>query len=208
MSDNPIPVTGQRGYFEFLTPFDTQAGSTERFTVKSIRLISDYVNNNEDVKADVYTANGIESEYDAAVAADMEILGLQSAKGHWIYIPADYVKTYPILEGVAYQVLSLVIPLQPMPVDTDLTDLKAQLVDVITTSLGFTTTVSEVASSRTSMVSVDKDTGITATRAALKATTTKAVQIATLQDQLALALEKVSALESYIIDAGVAVSST
>ncbi|HXQ36815.1 MAG TPA: hypothetical protein VN843_22575, partial [Anaerolineales bacterium] len=125
MPDNQkyIPAVGTTGYFQLLTPFDTLISINERYTLKSVRKISDYLASNENVHEDIYIANGIESTYQDDLMNDIEILGIQSERGAWVYVPVRYVKCYPIVNGIPYRTVSIVLPMQPIPVNTDLSGL-------------------------------------------------------------------------------------
>lgn len=193
-----IPAIGASGYFELLTPFDTQIGTGERFTLKSVRTISEYLASNEDVFNEIYVTNGIDIAYQNDLKNDIEILGIQSERGSWVYVPVTYVKCYPVANGIPYRTISIVIPIQPIPVDIDLTGLLSQLNQVVLSSLGISTDAKMVETSKVVLVDTVADANIKTTRALLKNSSTPYATILQLKNSLTVANDKVSSLENYI----------
>lgn len=195
-----IPAVGSSGYYDLLAPFAAQVSPKERYTLQSIRRISDYVANNEDVQTLIYASNGIAQEvFQEDVEQDNEILSLQSARGHWISVPVRYVKCYPEVNGIPYRAVSLVAPLQPIPVDKDLSDLLSKISDLVKAKLGFSSTVEVVESSRVVLVSNNQHKNTELDRAILRDAFTEAVQISILAGQLQVATNRIKALEDYIL---------
>ncbi len=193
-----IPSIGTKGIFEFETPFDTQVSSEERLTLKSVRTISDYVASNEDVFTDIYVKNQIESTFKDDATEDIEILGLQSERGAWFYIPVRYVKCYPGTNGIPYRALTIVLPLQAIPVDRDLTTLLSQLNSVILAELGFSTNPRKIESSNVVLVSKEAHNALEISRAINRNTSTPYAINLQLSNQVDILLAKVDALENYI----------
>lgn len=198
MTGKYIPEIGTSGYFILNSPFDVQVATNERVTLKSVRKISDYIANNEDIKTDVYITNGIESAYAADAQNDVEILGLQSERGHWIYVPVTYVSCYPSFNGIPYRTVSIVIPLQPIPADTDLSNLLSQINDLVKGNVGFDVDSKVVETSKTILVSDTAHQALESNRAINRTQYSQAGQLETLRVQLQEALDKVYALEDYI----------
>jgi len=198
-SDKYIPSIGTRGYYQLLTPFDTLIGTNEQYTLKSVRTISDYIAANEDVKNNIYVANSISDAYQADFQNDIEILGIQSERGAWVYVPITYVECYPIVNGIPYRTASIVLPLQPIPTDIDLTNLLSQLNQVVLESLGFNVTPTVVETSKVVLVSTSADATLQTDRAVYRTITTPYSQILQLNNDLTIANDKVAALEEYIL---------
>lgn len=198
MTDKYIPPIGTSGFYNLNTPYDAAVSPGERYTLKSIRRISDYIANNEDVKTEVYVANGIESAYAADSQNDVEILNIQSERGHWLQVPVTYVKSYPNFNGIPYRALQIVIPMNPIPVDTDLSGLISQLADVVKDSQGFTVVPKVVEASRVILIDSTVHQNKQTDRALVKADSTPAAQIETLTNQLNTALDQVAALQAYL----------
>lgn len=198
MSDRYVPTVGNSGYFDLLPPFDVQINQGERYTVKSVRTISDYIANNEDIKTDLYIKENILNDYESHLKDDIEIVSIQSERGHWLQIPSIYIKSYPIVNGIPYRAVSIVLPLQPIPTDTDLSTVLSKLSDVILSELGFSSIPTIVEASRVILVSTDKHASINLDRALSKNSFTDAERISMLNNDLAIALDKITALETYI----------
>ena len=195
-----IPAIGSSGYYDLQSPFDVKINIGERYTLKSVRTLSECLASNEDTKNDIYVLNGIEADYNDDLINDVEILGLQSERGAWVYVPVTYVKGYPVANGIPYRANSIVIPLQPVPADSDLSGLLSQLNEVVLKSLGFEPEAVVVEASRVTLISTSAHEAVSNDRAVLKDTSSAYATIQTLNAQLALALAKVQALETYIIN--------
>ena len=199
--DPVLPTIGSSGAYELRSPLDTLVTPGERYTCQGIRRISDYLANNEDVKQDVYVSQGIEAEYDADAESDTYIVSLQSAKGHWLYIPARYIITYPIVNGIGYRSLLLGISLASVPVNRDLSFLETELENIIIDTLGIVPVIKQVETSRVVLVSKDRHDIVQMERSALYANrlTDRTRYMSLLQDHQ-LALQKIALLEQYIKD--------
>lgn len=200
MPDKYIPAVGSSGFYDLLPPFANQVSAKERYTLQAVRRISDYVASNEDVKTTVYLANAIPSEvFDEDVVEDNEVLSIQSARGHWLHVPVRYVKCYPEVNGIPYRAVSLVAPLQPIPVDTDLTDLLSKVNELVMAKLGFTSSVQVVETTRVVLVSHNQHRNTQLDRALQKDVFTEAVQIGILNGQIDVLRARVQSLENLVL---------
>jgi len=197
---NIIPFIGATGFYTLLTPFDTKINIDEQYTTKAIRSISDYISNNENIKALVYDANGILSTvYDQHVLDDIEIIALQSDLGHWIYVPSPYISKYPDPNGVVYKTTMIGVSLPPLPVELDLHLLDTDISNLIIDRLGVTPVIKQVETSKPVLVSDAIDVQHTTTRLALtNGDITDRARVLTLQSTLQQALNKITELETYI----------
>lgn len=202
MSNYIIPTIGSSGYYNLLTPFDTIITGHEKYTCKSIRKISEYLANNEDVKQDVYIANGlVEQDYDNDAKEDMAIVGLQNGTGHWVFVPVRFISTYPITNGIPYRSLMIGCALPAIPAEKDLSHILTGITDVIKDGLGVTPNIRLVETSKVSLIDSDKHSDLTMTRNVVMAgkTTDRSRYMSTL-NELNNALAKIAALEQYIKD--------
>lgn len=197
---NIIPFIGATGFYTLLAPFDTKINIDEQYTTKAIRSISDYISNNEDIKALVYDANGILSTvYDRHVLDDIEIIALQSDLGHWVYVPSPYISKYPDPNGVVYKTTMIGVSLPPLPVDLDLHLLDTDISNLIIDRLGVTPIIKQVETSKPVLVSDAIDVQHTTARLALtNGDITDRTKVLTLQTTLQQALNKITELETYI----------
>lgn len=200
MTDNVLPTIGAAGSFKLLAPFDSLITEGQRYTCQGIRSINDYLSNNEDPHTDIYTKYGIaDSEYEADVVANMHIVSLQSDVGHWLYVPARYISTYPLVNGVPYRSYVLTASLPSFPVDRDMSFLETELRNLCIDSLGVSPIIKFVESSRTVLVSAVKHDATTAARAAVsQGRSTDRARYTDLLNSHTQALAKIAELEAYI----------
>ena len=150
-----IPTIGERGFYDIANPFTLEANTIA--TCKSIRKISELLTSGIDVLADYYVSNGLdETLFEQHQEKDVEIISLLTDGGRWISFPATYLRGYPNMNGVPYQVRYLVIPLPPFPLDQSFDHVVTQLKDVVKDSLGVDTDVKIVTQSDVSLVETSK----------------------------------------------------
>jgi len=202
MTDLIIPTVGSSGYYQLRSPLDNLIIANQRYTCKAVRNISDYLANNEDIKADIYSKYSIpDTEYDQDILDDAYIVSLQSEEGHWIYIPARYIISYPITNGIPYRSIMVGISLPSLPVDRDLSFLETDIINLVSDSLGVVPVIRKVETSPVVLVSRERHDIVQAERDMLSAgrVTDRSRYIKTLQD-LNVALDKIQQLEQYIKD--------
>lgn len=195
-----IPTVGSTGYFELRAPFDNKIIVNERHTCQAIRRISDYIANNEDVKQIAYLSNGLtEQEFNAASDINMYIASLQSDRGHWLYVPVNYLIKFPITNGIPYRNITLGVALPPIPVDRNLSNIETDIANLITDALGVTPIIKQVQTSRVVLVAKDKhDLQQSARDAIANGSTTDRSRYMSLLQQHQIALDKIAELETYI----------
>lgn len=195
-----IPAIGAEGFYELLAPLDILIKQGEKYTCRAIRNISDYLANNEDVKTNVYDEYGLVSTvYDDHVLTNMEIISLQSELGHWVYVPVSYIAKYPDVNGVIYRTMMLGISLPSLPVDRDLSNLQTDVANLVQDSLGLTVNSKLVETSKPVLVDQDTHDQLTADRLVLSSITlTDRAKLARCNQDLLVALDKISELETYI----------
>ncbi len=200
MDDLILPVIGSSGYFELRQPLDTLIVANERYTCKAIRRLSDYLANNEVPKDDIYTANGLsDSDYSDDIAVDMDIVSLQADNGHWLYIPARFIAKYPIANGIPYRTVMIGISLPSLPVSRDLSNIKTDIENIITDTLGVIPVIKTVETSRVVLVSKEvHDTTNTERTILSEGRVTDRSRYMSLVTDHQLALNKIAELELYI----------
>ncbi len=149
-----IPSIGTEGYYSFLAPFDSFTSSGQVYTCKAVRQIGDIIASNEDPYTVYYAPYGLtQDDFKADLAANMYIVSLQSDQGQWVYVPARYIKSYPKVDGVAYQTVAFSVQSGPVPVSMDLSAIKTALSNVIVDMLGVIPNIAVVQTSKTTIVS-------------------------------------------------------
>lgn len=196
---NIIPAIGAKGFFQLSAPFDTLLVQGEQYTCKAIRNLSDYLSNNEDPKTDIYDNYGISAEYDNDVNNDIEIVSLQSELGHWLYVPVTHILAYPDTNGTVYRSVMIGLSLPALPIDTDITWLKDNLVNLVIDSIGVIPESKIVETSKPVLIedAVHQQLTIDRAAAAVNTMTDRQKYLKLLQDHQA-ALNKLIELENYI----------
>lgn len=200
MSNNVLPTIGSSGSFKLLAPFDALITEGERYTCQGIRSLNDYLANNEDPHKDIYNKYRIpDADYETDLQANMHIVSLQSDVGHWLYVPARYITTYPLVNGIPYRSYVLTASLPSFPTDRDMSFLETEVRNLCMDTLGVVPVIKFVESSRVVLVSAGKHDSTTAARAAV--TQGRGTDRARYMDLLYKhdqALVKIAELESYI----------
>lgn len=200
MTDFILPTIGSSGFFELKAPFDKYVTVTERYTCKGIRSLSEYLANNEDPKADVYTKYGLaDSEFNSDIVVDMHIVSLQSEKGYWLYVPANYILKYPITNGIPYRTIAIGVSLPSLPVAIELGYVETSISNVIKDMLGVTPVIKTVETSRVALVTKEKHDLTTSARLLVSGgRVTDRARYNVLMVNYQSALDKIAALEKYI----------
>lgn len=200
MANLIIPTIGESGYYTLKPPFDASMIPNTVYTCQGIRRIGEYLAYNEDVFTDVYVKNGLtEADFQKDQASNMYIVSLQSETGQWIYVPASYIESYPIMNGVKYQNFMLGVSLGALPVNLDLTAIQGLVSNVIYQNLGITPKIVLTALSKP--VLVDTAQHETIQNARLVRATQKLTDYGRWQQtvtQLQQAVEQIQQLEAFI----------
>lgn len=200
MANYVVPTLGSIGFFELRAPFDTKILLNERYSCQAVRKISDYIANNEDVQALVYTANTLtEQDYTDAANEDMYIVSLQSDKGHWVYVPVNYILKFPITNGIPYRNITLSVALPAIPANKNLSNLETDIANLVKDSLGVDSVIRQVQTSRVTLVPKNKHDSAETARALISngRVTDRSRYMKAMQD-LQTALNKIQDLEEYI----------
>jgi hypothetical protein len=164
-SDNILPTIGSAGSFKLLAPFDKMITDGVRYTCQAIRTLNDYLANNENPKTDIYDLYKIpETDYDKDLQENMHIVSLQSDIGHWLYVPARYIATYPLVNGTPYRSFAMVVSLPSFPTDRDLSFLQTEVNNLCKDTLGVVPQTKFVETSRVVLVSAAKHNSTSAER--------------------------------------------
>ena len=166
MSLNYIPTVGSKGVYKLAAPFDQLMAVGEYYICKSVRKISEILANNDDPEKLVYTRYSLDQEiYTQHKTEDMEIVYLQSEKGHWLYVPASFIQEFPDPNGVIYRAVGISVLLPAIPVSYQLDQLKAEITGVVKDITGLRCTIKQTFTSRPLAVPVEKHEATQQTRA-------------------------------------------
>lgn len=152
-----LPPIGSSGVFVLSSPFDTKVPSLTNLTCKAIRRISDYLASSEDPKTLCYTSNGLtEENYNDDAVLDVDIVSLQSGEGQWLYIPASYIVSYPITNGIPYRSIALAINLPQLPVTQDISPMETDISNIVRDHIGVVPVIEIIETSRVINVTSEK----------------------------------------------------
>lgn len=195
-----IPTIGDAGYYSLKSPFDKLISENTVYTCQAIRRIGDYLAYNEDPLNDIYIANGLsQSDFDTDQASNMYIVSLQSETGQWVYVPASYILTYPITNGIPYQNFMIGVALGALPSNVDLTALQTLIGNVVYENFGIQPKMSPVALSKPVLVERSKHDNIQ--RARILRATEKKTDFGRYQEVLTnylRAMDQIAKLEAFI----------
>lgn len=197
--DYVLPTVGSSGFFKLNAPFDKLILNNERYTCQAIRRLSEYLANNENPKDDIYIANGVTAEdYEIDLKEDMYVVSLQALTGHWVYVPARYINSYPAVNGIPYRSVTIGVALPAIPADLDLNFLETKIKDVVKEAVGVDSKTKAMETSRVTLVTKEKHLVIQAQRQALTLGVTDRSKYAQLLTKYQSALQKIAMLENYI----------
>lgn len=161
-----ILSVGLEGSFELAPPFTNKIRAKTRYTIRSIRAMSDLISAGENPQ-DLYDAVEIgEADFVRDLQADVCIIGLQSSLGEWVYVPQTYIATLPQFDGVSYRPLTAAVPLGLMPDDKSMENLLTAINALVMEHLGVQSESVIVAVGAAELVSFEDHDRITAERAA------------------------------------------
>ena len=200
MSLNYIPTVGSKGVYKLAAPFDQLMAVGEYYICKSVRKISEILANNDDPEKLVYTRYSLDQEiYTQHKTEDMEIVYLQSEKGHWLYVPASFIQEFPDPNGVIYRAVGISVLLPAIPVGYQLDQLKTEITGVVKDITGLRCTIKQTFTSRPLAVPVDKHEATQQTRAIERALSPDIYsRYRKLQLENDILVAKVKALEQHI----------
>lgn len=162
------PPINTSGIFTLYLPFTLAAGVVYRCS--AIRTFTELEKRGIDVYKTYYKANGIgEDTYKIDLGLKASIVTLVSGAGEEVYVPNTYIESYPGDSGVRYSRNVMVIDVGLVPESTDLSYMKALLVDLIKHNTGVDSVAEIVTAPYTGSVSHDQHvTWETARRAAIQ----------------------------------------
>lgn len=117
---NMIPSINAAGRFEALAPFDKVVVPSTYYTVEALRTISEM----QALKLNLYTlvfapVGVAEADYNVVLerarAAGSIIVTLTNRQGPPVYVLSTYFKSFPMVDGVAYERMCLIVDCGPLP---------------------------------------------------------------------------------------------
>lgn len=152
-----LPPIGSSGTYVLSTPFDTKVPAATQLTCKAVRRISDYLSSSEDPKTLCYINNGLtQDNYNEDAVEDMDIVSLQSGEGQWLYVPAKYIVSFPLSNGIPYRSIALAVNLPQLPVSQDISDMLTDISNIVRDHIGVVPAIDTVETSRVIQVDSTK----------------------------------------------------
>ena len=160
-----IPVIGAEGKYELLEPYQSYLDPNANYICQSIRYIGEYIANNDSPYKLAYEKyQRPYADYEKDIQDKIPIVALQSGIGHWIYVPATHIKSWPDVLGVSCHGVKLSVTLGIMPSDYNYNPIKDEIKNLIESILGITPVIEPVQISKPLIVDYDKYNEITSLR--------------------------------------------
>ena len=194
-----LPAINSSGFFQLKPPLDALIYPNEQYTCIAIRDLSDYMANNETPQTSIYAKYGILGDYVQDLADNMYIVCLQNSVGNRLQIPAKYLLTYPITNGIPYRAVMVCISLPAIPVSNDLSALTTAVSNAAIDILGVQPVVKVVETSKPILIDsiVDAETNAARNKIINGQTTDRSRYYGLLRSYNQLQ-QKITSLENYI----------
>jgi len=195
-----LPRPGMTGSWLLAVPYTTSVNPNVEYSCTSVKTINSLIAEGVDVKALYYTPYGLgETEYQADVALNHCIIGIQAITGKTVSFPSSYLLGFPNANAVVYSCLILSIALSPIPESMNLTSLKADIADLVLSRTGIKNEVKIANHSAPHLVSQAKHTLLEAARLArITAAKPMVGQIQALQQEVLNLQQQNAVLAAYI----------
>lgn len=196
-----IPAIGSVGLYNLASPYNTLVDPNINYTCMAIRTIGEIIAEGNDAYSLAYKpANLPQSVYESANAVNMPIIYLVSDGGNWVYIPANYILSIPVVNGINYRNMSINVLLGLLKEDYDFSNLNTQITDLVKAVTGITPTIQPVQLSNSLQVTIAQSKEIETARQAniTNDTSTYVLYMQTLA-KLQTAINQIQALENYIM---------
>lgn len=143
-----LPAIGTKGVFTFAPPFDTKVNTSLEYTVSSMELLSSIYNDGRKPFETIYKmAQMTEEDYADDIKENVFIVGFTSSGCETFYVPSDRIKSSPRTDGYTFVGKAISISLGNVPIDLDLSALKAILTDTVYDAVGIRASIQEVLTS-------------------------------------------------------------
>lgn len=119
-TNNIIPSMDARGRFEALAPFDTVVKTDVYYTVEAIRNLHEMESLKLDLYDLIFKPLGVSVEdfpkvLERARAAGGKVLSLLDRQSVAVYVLTNYLKSWPLVDGVSYERMCAIIDYGPCP---------------------------------------------------------------------------------------------
>ncbi len=197
----PLNATGR---FTVAAPYDTLVFDNVPYQAVALRRFDDIVELGEDVYVQYYQPVGLsETDYKRDLRDSVVIVSLMNPSGVIVYAPDSYITSYPNQGDVKYQHVVLSVSLGPLPQHLALDYAMSQIGSIASDTIGVTPTVKLHVAPTTGAITSDQHELLEVARIA-RITNRKTDRANALKAQadLVLAQQRIAALETIIIEAG------
>lgn len=132
-----LPAINSEGKFRLKEPLNNLLNPNIEYKVIAIRSIKEMIEDNIDVKTDIYEKLGLtEEDYTRDLENDESIVTLLSPSMEYYYIPSFYFVSIPDVTGKIFKKTFIVADLDLIPEDANLDFLVKEINDLIANSYG------------------------------------------------------------------------
>lgn len=117
---NVIPSYFAAGSYTANNPFDMVVKPEKYYKVEALRSVNEMLGDNRDMYKLIFEPAGVaqtdyQSMLDDVTRQQGAILVLIASDGSRVYVPTTYLKSFPLIDGVSYERLCLVVDLGAVP---------------------------------------------------------------------------------------------
>lgn len=193
----PLEISGR---FEAIAPYNTLVIPGAYYTCVAVRLFVDCEADGEDVYTKYYQPVSLpNSEYSLDKTAGAAIVTLRDPDGRFVELPDTFVASYPKMGAAKYHHVVLAISLGPLPETVQLDNLKANLTEMVSGTIGVENKVIITAAPSSGVISdTEHEAMETARLAAITNRTTTKAELFRSQQQVLQMQERINVYEEIL----------
>jgi hypothetical protein len=196
-----LPYINAAGTWVLKAPYDTLLSKQERYTCISVTKLEKLVSMGDEPYDDYYEPKSISQDtYQNDLISQVCIITVRDEAGQLYSFPSSYLVSFPSGNGVEYGVLGLAVTIGPLPIDTNLTELKQRVKDLVKDTVGVEGDVVSLLLSNPEIVSFASHESMKASRKLnIRESNTTPAQVKALESELRAARNKIQTLEAALI---------
>lgn len=196
-----LPYINAAGTWVLKAPYDTLLSKQERYTCISVTKLEKLVSMGDEPYDDYYEPKSIPQDtYQNDLISQVCIITVRDEAGQLYSFPSSYLVSFPSGNGVEYGVLGLAVTIGPLPIDTNLTELKQRVKDLVKDTVGVEGDVVSLLLSNPEIVSFASHESMKASRKLnIRESNTTPAQVKALESELRAARDKIQTLEAALI---------
>lgn len=196
-----LPYINAAGTWVLKAPYDTLLSKQERYTCISVTKLEKLVSMGDEPYDDYYEPKSIPQDtYQNDLISQVCIITVRDEAGQLYSFPSSYLVSFPSGNGVEYGVLGLAVTIGPLPIDTNLTELKQRVKDLVKDTVGVEGDVVSLLLSNPEIMSFASHESMKASRKLnIRESNTTPAQVKALESELRAARNKIQTLEAALI---------